>query len=73
VTHVSQIERLQAAGVDVAGMPEQQRSVLAALSAEEVEVILTLKRRLHDAARSDDDGDGDVEAHQFGDSGGAYW
>jgi hypothetical protein len=70
---MSQMERLQAAGVDVAGMPEHQRSILAALSAEEVEVILALKRRLHDAASADGDGDGDVEAHQFGDSGGAYW
>jgi hypothetical protein len=63
---MSHIERLEAAGIHLAALSEEQRRVLAGLSAEELDVLVDVKRRL-------DDADGDVEGHQFGESGGAYW
>jgi hypothetical protein len=63
---MSQLERLEALGVDLDGLDEPQRMILASLSAEEVDILVALRMRLDEAA-------GDVEAHQFGESGGAFW
>lgn len=63
---MSHIERLEAVGIHLASLSEEQRQVLAGLSAAEIDVLVDVKQRL-------DDADGDVEGHQFGESGGAYW
>jgi hypothetical protein len=66
---MSRIDRLTAAGIDVAGLPEGQRRVLAQLSDEEFEVLVAVRVRLD----STEDSHADVEAHRVGDSGGLYW
>lgn len=63
---MSHLERLESAGIHLAALSEEQRQVLAGLSAEEIDVLVDVKMRL-------DDAEGDVEGHHFGDSGGAYW
>ena len=62
---MSQIERLEAAGIDTAGLSEKQREVLASLASEEIDVLVGIKLRM-------DDVDGDVEGHNM-ESGGLYW
>jgi hypothetical protein len=62
---MSQIDRLAAAGIDVAGLSEKQREVLASLATEEIDVLIGIQHRL-------DDVDGDVEGHGM-ESGGVYW
>jgi hypothetical protein len=66
---MSRIDRLRAAGLDVAGLPDRHRRVLAGLSDEELEVLVTVKLRLD----STEDIDADVEAHTLAESGGIYW
>jgi hypothetical protein len=68
--------RLQAAGIDVAALSAEQRQVLDHLSAEELDVLVAVKKRLDEADGEGDvdgDGDGDVEGHHFANRGGAYW
>ena len=64
--NVSWLKRLEDAGFNLAELTEEQRQVLAALAAEEVDLLVGIKQRL-------DDVEGDVEGHGFGDSGGVYW
>jgi len=66
---MSRIDRLAAAGVDMAGLPDRHRQVLAGLSDEEFDVLVAVKLRLD----STEDPDADVEGHTLAESGGLYW
>jgi hypothetical protein len=50
------LETLRQAGIAVDAMPEEQRGVLAQLSPDEVNTLISVKKRLQDAG-------GDVEGH----------
>ena len=50
------IDRFTAVGIDLAGLPADQRAVLSTLSADEVDTLMSIKRRFDNAG-------GDTEAH----------
>jgi hypothetical protein len=58
------LRALEDAGVDLSAATEEQRAVLARLSPEELEVLLSVKRQL-------DEGAADTEAHIQ--AGGTFW
>jgi hypothetical protein len=53
---MSQITKLQELGIDTAQLSVEQRSIMTALSTEELTVLADVKRRLETAG-------GDVQAH----------
>lgn len=56
---------LEAAGIDLASVPDDQREVLLGLSEEEAATFASIKTRL--------DAVSDVEAHQDVTFGGTFW
>jgi hypothetical protein len=60
------LDALDRAGFPVAGMGEEQRAVLAALTPAETEVLLEIKQRL-------DDSEPEVHAHEAGLIGGLFF
>ncbi|OLE22747.1 MAG: hypothetical protein AUG49_18065 [Catenulispora sp. 13_1_20CM_3_70_7] len=63
---MSESARLEELGIDLGSIPDDQRAVLAGLSAEEVAVLAGVKQRFDNSA-------GDVEGHLTGDSGSVFW
>ncbi|WP_328914127.1 MULTISPECIES: aroma-sacti cluster domain-containing protein [unclassified Streptomyces] len=63
---VHPLDALADAGFPVAGMPPEQRAVLAALTPAETDVLLEIKRRL-------DDSEPEVLAHEAGLIGGLFF
>ena len=66
VKTMSENTRVEDLGIDLGSIPEDQRAVLAGLSAEEVAVLASVKQRF-------DNSGGDVEGHLAGDSGSVFW
>ncbi len=56
---------LEAAGIDLASVPDEQREVLLGLSEEEAATFASIKGRL--------DAVSDVDAHVNSTAGGVFW
>ncbi|MFI7702069.1 aroma-sacti cluster domain-containing protein [Nonomuraea sp. NPDC049480] len=61
---MASLEQLEAAGFDVTNATDEQRAVLEALTDEELQVLVSVRDRLEEAA--------DVEGHAYP-SGGWCW